>query len=139
MKTINQNKLDKTIQLLLLVVLDLATVYCFIELVLTIRNTNFTLKSLPLFFFFLGLTPFVISQHLKTIPKNIEKKLTYLFVFSACILLVFMLLSDFFTDGFADVKGGIFNLIIGVLFSLLGISMIIKLFSTEKINSSNQQ
>lgn len=132
MKTTNQTKLDKAIQLLLLVVLDFSVAYFFMELVLSISNASFTLKSLPYLFFFLGFAPFVVVQHLKNVPKHIEIKLTYIFVFSTCVLIVFIFLCDFFKHGFVGVMDGIFNLTVGILYTLLGISMFIKLFLTIK-------
>ncbi len=129
MKTINQNKFDKALQLILLIGLDFIASYLLLQLGISISKGIFTKNTLVLLLFSLGYTPFVVVQHLKNVPKYIETKLTYLMVFMNMAVLAGLLFKDFFRDGFSVPLDGIFNLGAGLLFTITAILILVKIFS----------
>ncbi len=129
MKTINQNKFDKALQLILLIGLDFIASYLLLQLGISISKGIFTKNTLVLLLFSLGYTPFVVVQHLKNVPKYIETKLTYLMAFMNTAILAWLLFTDFFRDGFSVPLDGIFNLGTGLLFTITAILILVKIFS----------
>lgn len=129
MKTINQNKFDKVLQLILLIGLDFITFYLLIQLGISISKGIFTKNTLVLLLFSLGWTPFVVVQHLKNVPKYIETKLTYLMAFMNTAVLAWLLFTDFLRSGFSAPLDGIFNLVTGLIFTIIAILILVKIFS----------
>ena len=129
MKTINQKKIDKATQLILLVGLDFIASYLLIQLGISISKGNFTKHTLVLLLFSIGFTPFAVVQHLKNVPKYIETKLTCLMLFMNTAVLAWQLFTDLFRYGFSDPLDGIFCLGTGLILAITAILILVKIFS----------
>lgn len=131
MKTINQNKLDKAIHLILIYSMDFTTGGYITCLASNIIHEGFAIKFLPPILSILGCMPYLVVQHLDNFPKHIEKKLKSLFTFSICLLVVSISLTEFFSSRY-DRVCEIFLVTASITFTLLAIAMIIKLFTSEE-------
>lgn len=136
---INRKKLNRTISLVLLTMLDI----CIIGLIAILyRDVNKIPWQQMLFFIFgiLGISPFIICEHFENIPKHIEDKLFDVIGLGFSIPLVCVIAYEALATIRINMFVGVVELVISILLAFAGILVMIRvgLKAEVKIPSEEQ-